>query len=71
MIRSKPMEIALDLEPAPEARVIVNGEPVEGADPLFVGTLEEARAYVAMLTPEQRADISIFTPDRVYRPAEL
>jgi len=61
----------MDLEPEPEARVIVNGEPVEGNDPLFVGTLEEVRAFVQTLTPEQRAEVSIFTPDRVYRPDEL
>jgi hypothetical protein len=61
----------MDLEPQPEARVIVNGEPVEGADPLFVGSLEEVRAFVSGMTPEQRAEVSIFTPDRVFRPDEL
>lgn len=45
----------------PEARVIVNGEPVEGVDPLFVGTPEAARAFVATLDPDQRAEVSIFT----------
>ena len=61
----------MDLEPQPEARVIVNGEPVEGVDPLFVGTLEAARAFVAALDPAERAEVSIFTEDRVYDGREI
>lgn len=61
----------MDLEPRPEARVIVNGEPVEGVDPLFVGTLESAMAFVAALDPGQRAEVSIFTEDRVYDGREI
>jgi hypothetical protein len=61
----------LDLEPESEARVIVNGEPVEGVDPLFIGTLDQARDFVRQLSPEQQAEVSVFTPDRVYRPDEL
>ena len=55
----------MDLEPTIEARVIVNGEPVEGVDPLFVGSLDEAKAYVANLDAEQRAEVSIFTAGAV------
>ena len=61
----------MDLEPEPEARVVVNGEPVEGVDPLFVGSLEDARAFVLALTPDEQAEVSIFTPDRVIGPDEL
>jgi hypothetical protein len=61
----------IDLEPQPEARVVVNGEPVEGVDPLFLGSLEEAKAFVGNLSPEQRSEVSIFTAGRVYNPAEI
>lgn len=61
----------MDIEPPPEARVIVNGEPVEGADPLFLGSFDDAREFVLALPPEQRSEVSLFTPDRVYRPDEL
>lgn len=61
----------MDLEPSEEARVVVNGEPVEGADPLFIGSLEDARVFVLAMRPEERADVSIFTPGRIYRPDEL
>ncbi|UAK24598.1 hypothetical protein [Sphingomonas nostoxanthinifaciens] len=61
----------MDLEPPPEARVIVNGEPVEGVDPLFVGTFEEAREFMLSLPPEQQSEVSLFTPDRIYAAADL
>jgi hypothetical protein len=61
----------LDPSPPVEAHVIVNGEPVEGLDPLFIGSLEDARIFVQELTPEERGEGSIFTPGRIYRHDEL
>ena len=60
----------MDTEPD-EARVIVNGEPVEGADPLFIGSFAEAKEFVLSLPREQQDDVSLFTPGRVYQPSEL
>ncbi len=59
------------LESSEEARVIVKGELVDGVDPLFIGSLEDARLFVLDLTPEEREGVSIFTPSRIYRPDEL
>lgn len=53
-----------------EARVIIIGTPVEENDALFVGGLEDARAFVRALPPEQRAEVSIFTEGRIYGPDE-
>ena len=61
----------MDLETPSEARVIVNGEPVQGVDPLFLGTLEEARAFVAELDPDQRREVSIFTEDAIYAGSDI
>jgi hypothetical protein len=54
-----------------EARVVVNGEPVQGADPLFIGSFEAAKAFILALSPEEQHEVSLFTPDRVYQPSEL
>lgn len=61
----------LDTEPSPQARVVVSGEPVEGSDPLFVGSLDAAREFVAGLSNAQRAEIAIWTEDQVYSPDSL
>ncbi len=61
----------MDLEPSPQARIIAIGEPVEGADPLHIGSLhamlEEAWRHDAAWL----AEIVIWTEDRVYGAAEI
>lgn len=60
------------MNPEPdEARVIVNGEPVEGADPLFIGSFDDAKDFVLSLPHEQQHEVSLFTPGRVYQASEL
>lgn len=61
----------MDLEGEEEARVVVNGEPVEGVDPLFIGSFAEARDYVLALSPEEQAEVSVFTPGRIYSAQDL
>lgn len=56
---------------APEARVVITGEPVEANEALFAGSLEEARDYVLRLPDDQRAAVSIVTDGRIYHPREL
>lgn len=61
----------MDHEPLPEARIVAIGEPVEGVDPLYTGTLhamfEEAWRHDA----EWLAEIVIWTEDRVYGGDEI
>ena len=60
-----------DLEPAPEARVLINGEPVAGGAALFAGSLPAARQFVTELSPAQQAEVSVWTPGHVFTVAEL
>ena len=68
--RGQPKGTGMEDDPQPEARVIIIGTPVGDNDALFVGSLEDARAFVRALPPGQRAEVSIFTEGRVYGPDE-
>jgi hypothetical protein len=61
----------MDLMPPPEARVIPLGEPIEGGDALFEGSLADARQFLSGLTLGQRDAVSIWTPGHVFAAAEL
>lgn len=60
-----------DLNPPEEARVIPDGEPIEGGAALFEGTLEDARKFVRGLDADQRKEVSVWTPGHVFSVAEL
>ncbi len=49
-----------------EARVIANGEAVEGVDPLFVGHFRGAVDYVLAMPQELRGKFDIWTNGRIY-----
>jgi hypothetical protein len=55
---------------AGEARVLVLGEPATGPDPLVVGSLLECATAIAEMTPEQQAEVCIWTDGRVYSAEE-
>ena len=61
----------MDPELDSEARVVVNGEPIEGDDPLFIGSFEAAKAFILALSAEEQGEVSLYTPGRVYQPSEL
>jgi len=61
----------MDLMPPPGARVIPLGQPIDEAEALFEGALDEARRFVADLTPAQRDAVAIWTPGHVFTAAEL
>jgi hypothetical protein len=60
-----------DFDASDEARVVVVGEPVDGNEALFSGTLEDAKAYVRRLPAETQAGLAIVTPGRIYDPREI
>lgn len=60
-----------DLDPPATARVIPLGEPIEGGEALFEGSLPDARAFVAQLTVAERADVSVWTPGHIFGADEL
>ena len=61
----------MDPTDEPEARVVVVGDPVEDGDALFVGSLEDAKAFVHALPPAERKNVAIVTEGRIYDPREV
>lgn len=61
----------METDPPPEARVIPLGEPIEGGEAIFAGSLAHARQFIAALSPAERAAISIWTPGHIWTVAEL
>ena len=60
-----------DLNPPEQARLIAIGEPVDGADPLFVGSFEACLEEAWSQDADARAQICIWTDARVYGPQEI
>lgn len=60
----------MDGDPPMEARVIPNGEPIAGSA-IFEGSLVHARQFIAALSADERAAVSIWTPGHVWTVAEL
>lgn len=65
-----PEDALVSAEPDEEARVLAQGEPVDG-DPLFVGPAAEAFDWVLAHPPAFRAELILWTQGRVYGPAEF
>lgn len=61
----------MDTEASPQARIVALGEPVEGADPLFTGTLHAALEEAWRHDADWLANVAIWTEDRVYGAAEI
>lgn len=61
----------MDGDPPVEARVIPLGEPIEGGQAIFEGSLVQTRRFIADLSDEERAAVSIWTPGHVWTAAEL
>ena len=60
-----------DPRPPDEARILPIGEPIEGGDALFEGTLAGAREFLLGLAEEERARVSIWTPGHIFGAREL
>lgn len=61
----------MDNEPSPEARIIALGEPVEGAEPLYTGTLHAMLEEALRHDAAWLANVAIWTEDRVYGAADI
>ena len=61
----------MDVEPLPEARIVAIGEPVQGVDPLYTGTLHAMLEEAWRHDAAWRAEIVIWTEDRVYGAADI
>jgi len=49
-----------------EAMIVPLGAPMQPSYALFVGGLQEARAKVAAMSPDQAAEIAIWTPGHIF-----
>lgn len=54
-----------------EAMIMPLGAPIEPGCASFVGSLQEARAKVAEMSPAEAADIAIWTPGDIFTAQEL
>jgi hypothetical protein len=59
------------LDPPAEARIIPLGEPIEGGQTIFEGSLIDAHAFLESLSPDQRGEVAIWTPGHVFTAAEF
>jgi hypothetical protein len=60
-----------DMNPPEQARVIVVGEPVDGVDPLFLGSFDACLEEVWAQEPDARSELCIWTDARVYSASEI
>lgn len=54
-----------------EAMIIPLGAPIESSCSLFVGSLAEARAMVARMSPPEAAEVAIWTPGHIFTVEQL
>ncbi len=61
----------MDVEPAPEARIVAIGEPVEGGEALHTGTLHAMLELAWSHDARWLHEIVIWTEDRIYGQADI
>ena len=54
-----------------EAMIVPLGAPMEPGCALFVGGLREARAKVAAMSPDEAAEVAIWTPGHIFTAEQL
>ncbi len=55
----------------PEVRLIPLGEPVVGGLAIFEGSSAGARSVLSGLSPEDRAELSVWTRGHIFTPGEF